>query len=302
MVYNKFSKYLKQKYGEKVYKIPVSIPVTCPNRDGTKGWGGCIFCGEEGTNVEGLKKHEDIKVQIKQNIEYIEKKYKANKYIIYFQNYSNTYLPWKQFDKYIKESLVPNAVAVYVSTRPDCITIDHINVLKEVKELGFDVIVELGLQTVNEETLKILNRGHDVPDFINACNMLHENGIEVCAHYIVGMPWDSMEDTINGAKLLSALRVEQVKCHSLYILKDTKLGQMYIDGEVTPITKEEYIERLITFLEYLDEKTIIQRILGRAPKERTLFCNWNTSWRKISDMIEREMKEKDRYQGKLADK
>jgi radical SAM protein (TIGR01212 family) len=162
-----------------------------------------------------------------------------------------------------------------------------------------DIVVELGLQTVNYHALDTLNRNHGLAEFIDAVLRIKSYGLETCVHYIVDLPMDDMRDTIEGAKILSALGVEQVKCHSLFILKDTPLGDMYLRGEISPISKDEYIERLITFLEYLNPGMVVQRLVGRAPADRTLFCNWDTSWWKLQEMAEKKMMEENRFQGKL---
>ncbi len=299
MLYNKFSEYLKNRYGTKVYKLPVNIPVTCPNRDGKLSTEGCIFCGEEGAGFECLPNTMGIREQIIANSQYIGKNYGSEKFIAYFQNYSNTYLPVKILEEYILEACMEDIAAIYISTRPDCISCDCASMLKKIKaDKKIDIVVELGLQTVNYKSLKIMNRGHSLAEFIDAVNTLNSNNLEVCAHYIVDFPTDDMDDVIEGAKILSALRIGQVKCHSLYILKDTVLDEMYQSGAIKLITTDEYIERIITFLEYLNPEIVVQRLLGRAPKDRTSFCNWGLSWWKLRDMIEEKMRMEDRFQGK----
>jgi uncharacterized protein len=300
LLYFKFSDYLKSKYGTRVYKLPVNLPVTCPNRDGRLGTGGCIFCGEEGAGFENLSCTMGVKEQLLRNAKYIGENYKSEYFIVYFQNYSNTYLPLVRFEQYIEEACVENVVAIYISTRPDCINDRYLEFLQRVKAAkGIDIVLELGLQTVNYHTLRLLNRGHGLAEFIDAAIRIHRYGLEVCAHYITDLPMDSMEDVAEGARILSALNVKQVKCHSLFILKETRLGQMYEKGEVAPVPVEEFLERLITLLEYLDPAIVIQRLIGRAPEERSLFCNWSTSWWKLRDQVEEKMKKENRYQGRL---
>lgn len=302
MLYYKFSDYLKNKYGTKVYKLPVNLPVTCPNRDGRISDKGCIFCGEEGAGFESLPHSLKVGEQLRRNSQYMGENYGSQKFIAYFQNYSNTYLPLDKFKEYILEACGENVVALYISTRPDCIDDRYLSFLREVRgDRSMDVVLELGLQTVNYHTLKLLRRGHLLAEFIDAVLRIHRYGLETCAHYIVDLPMDSVDDVMEGARVLSALRVGQVKCHSLFILKDTILGEMYDRGEIVPVSMEEYIERIITFLEYLDPGIVIQRLVGRAPEERSLFCNWGTSWWKIRDRIEEKMEREGRMQGKKFD-
>ncbi|MCX7922196.1 MAG: TIGR01212 family radical SAM protein [Clostridia bacterium] len=299
MLYYKFSEYLKSRYGTKVYKLPVNIPVTCPNRDGRLSGRGCIFCGEEGAGFENLSNTLNVTEQLRLNSKYIGENYKPERFIAYFQNFSNTYLPLERFKEYINEACVENIVAIYISTRPDCINDRYLEFLKDIKETkNIDIVIELGLQTVNYHTLKLLNRGHLLAEFIDAMVRINRHGLESCVHYIVDLPMDTIDDVVEGARIISALGVNQVKCHSMYILKDTDLGEMYSRGDIKPVALDEYIERIITFLEYLSPETVIQRLIGRAPEERSLFCNWSTSWWKIRDMIEEKMLQEERYQGK----
>ncbi len=300
MLYNKFSQFLKDKYGSKVYKLPLNLPVTCPNRDGSLGWAGCIFCGEEGAGFENLSCEISVADQLEQNARYIGKNYGSEKFIAYFQNYSNTYLPYELFVKNISEACREGIVAIYISTRPDCIADRYMEFLAGLKEeKGIDIVMELGLQTVNYHTLKLLNRGHTLAEFIDAAIRIRKYRLEICAHYITDLPMDNVDDVTEGAKIISALGVSQVKCHSLFILKDTELERMYSRGEIQPITIDEFIDRTIRFLEYLNPDIVVQRLIGRAPAERTVFCNWNTSWWKLQDMIEAEMIEQNTCQGRL---
>ncbi len=301
MLYNKFSDYLKKRYGEKVYKLPVNIPCTCPNRDGLLGLSGCIFCGDEGAGFETLPDSMNVSEQLRTNKNYIGKKYGSEKFIAYFQNYTNTYMPFETFKSYMKCACDENVAALYISTRPDCIYEEQLEFLNEIsKNRGIDVVIEIGLQSVNLKTLKFLERGHSLADFIDAAVRVKRHGLFSCAHVITDIPDDSIDDVVEGARILSALGVDQVKCHSLYILEGTHLGELFKRGEFEPMPLEFFIERTISFLEHLDPGIVVQRLIGRAPRERTLFCNWGTSWWKILDMIEQKMDNEGRFQGKYA--
>lgn len=300
--YRVYSQYLRERYGEKVYKIPINLPVTCPNRDGTAGCGGCIFCGEEGAGFETLSKFIPVAEQLETNIAYIRKKYKAQKFIAYFQNYTNTYLSLMDFKKYMAEACREDVVEVAISTRPDCIHDDYLKYLQELKtRYNLTITIELGLQTVNYHTLKKINRGHTLAEFLDAVLRIKNYGLETCVHLILNLPWDDEADVIEDAKFLSALGIEQVKLHSLYIRRDTVMGKMYEQREFEIISMEEYVQRVILFLEYLRPEVVVQRLIGRAPEENSLFCNWNTSWWKIKDRIDEAMAELDAFQGKRFD-
>ncbi len=300
--YYPYSEYLQNKYGERVYKLPVNLPITCPNRDGCVGVGGCIFCGDEGAAFENLPTYLSVKEQIDENRKYIGKKYKAKKYIAYFQNFTNTYMPIDAFKENIFAACDEDIVAVSVSTRPDCINDEYMQVLKDfaVKHKK-DITVELGLQTVNYKTLKKINRGHTLAEFINAVLTIKKYGFEVCAHIILNLPWDNDEDAKECAKIISALGVDQVKLHCLYIVKNTPMSKMYLNGDFDMGEYMDYVNRVILFLEYLNPEIVIQRLIGRAREESTVFANYSTSWWKIKDTIDEELEKRNTYQGAKYD-
>ena len=297
MVYRKYSDFLREKFGEKVYKLPVKLDLTCPNRDGTCGVGGCIFCGEEGGSFEN--NFGSVRDQLLKNKELIKNKYKANKYIAYFQNFTNTYMPFEDFKRVIEESLIEGVVGISISTRPDYLPKRHLDYLEELNKNYF-VTVEIGLQTPNYHSLKKLNRGHGLSEFIDAALKLKKRNLNVCTHIIIGLPWDDDLDILECAKILNVLGIDEVKIHALYILKDTALGKMYERGEIEPISLDDYKKKVILFLRNLKDDIIVERIIGRAPYENSLFCNWNTSWWKIRDDIINVMHENGYAQGDLV--
>jgi len=302
MRYRVYSDYLRQRYGTKVYKLPISLPVTCPNRDGTCGVGGCTFCGKIGAGYENLPDSMTVGEQITANRDHIAPKYKANKFIAYFQNYSNTYLPPAALETYLKQACQDDIVGLALATRPDCVSDEHLTVMANVRdEYKVDIFLELGLQTVNYHTLLEINRGHTLAEFIDAVLRARKYRLETCAHIILNLPGDTAVDAVESAKILSALQVEQVKLHALYIVKGTPMAESYQNGSLKLISKDEYIERVITFLEHLHPDIVMQRLLGRAPEANTLFSNWQTGWWKIRDEIEQGMIQRDTCQGRCCD-
>lgn len=314
--YNTFSDYLKKRYGEKVYKLPIALPVTCPNRDGSivsryfatsncEGISdrGCTFCGAIGAGYENLPANMTITAQLEANKAHIIPKYKAKKFIPYFQNYSNTYVEIARLRNWVQEAgQAEDVVAIYIATRPDCINDEYLLMLREEAErLNIDICVELGLQSVNYHSLEKINRGHTLGEFIDAIIRIKAQGLQSCAHLILNLPWDTMTDVIEDAKVISALGVNQVKLHALYIVKGTEMARQYAAGELAMITREEYEARVIMFLEYLSSEIVLQRIIGRAPESNTLFSNWHTGWWKIRDSIIGTMEEYGRYQGRCCD-
>jgi len=297
-LYFAYSDYLKNKYGEKVYKLPINLPVSCPNRE--NGNMGCSFCAECGTGFEAMNHSFSVSEQLICTKEHIEKKYHAHKFIAYFQNYTNTYLPVIEFEKYLMEAVsVPDIVEIAVSTRPDCIRNDYLDVLKKIQlKYSIEITIELGLQTVNYHTLETINRGHSLAEFIDAVLMIHQYEFEICTHVILNLPGDDMTDAIETAKILSALRIPVVKIHSLYIAKNTRLCEAYENGTITLCSKEEYIERLITFLEHLNPEIVVERLFSRVPEKDAVFSNWGTSWWKLKDEVTEQMTAGNHYQGK----
>lgn len=296
--YNVYSTYLKERYGEKVYKLPISIPDTCPNRDGTLGTRGCAFCGSIGAGYENLPADMTIQRQIEANIAHIQPKYKANKFIAYFQNFTNTYIRPDVFRQYLIEACRSDIVGIAVATRPDCVNTTYFDIMAEIKETyGVDILVEFGLQTVNYKTLQKINRGHTVAEYIDAMMMIQAYPFRNCTHVILDLPWDTMEDVVETAKIISALPTHEIKIHALYIIKNTVMADWYKAGEIQLVSAEEYVDRVVTFLEYTRPDIVFQRLIGRAPKEATEFANWGMGWWKIRDMIDAELARRDTRQG-----
>lgn len=298
--YYPYSEFLKNKYGEKVYKLPINLPVSCPNR--VKG-NGCIFCAESGTGFESMDCQISVKRQLKETRIHIEQRYHAHKFIAYFQNYTNTFLPLNEFEQYMIEAAeVPDIVEIAVSTRPDCISQEYLDVLNDIKQrYKINITVELGLQTSNYHTLISINRGHTLAEFIDAVLRIQNYEFELCVHVILNLPGDDRLDTIETAKILSALRIQTVKAHSLYIAKHTALCDSYEKGTLDLCSKDEYLNRLSEFLEYLSPGIAVERLFSRVPKKDSVFCNWGCSWWKLWDELIECMREKKSYQGKKYD-
>lgn len=304
MHYRDYSTYLKETYGEKIYKLPVSLPdAKCPNRDGNISSGGCSFCDASGSGFQCLPNDWTITAQLNENRDFYHKRFGAEKFIAYLQSYTNTYLPFARFCEVIEEVCAfPDLVGIAVSTRPDCVNEQYLSYLSNIAQgRNLDIDIELGLQTVNYRTLKVVNRGHTLAEYIDAVLRIKKYPLTTTAHVILNLPNDEMLDVIETAKILSALQVDAVKLHSLYIVGGTALAKSYVNGEFEIIPPEEYIERAVTFLEYLDPKIVIQRLVGKGPKNNLIFGNWDSSWWKIKDAIEEELIKKDSYQGKKCD-
>lgn len=282
--YYQYSDYLFETYGEKVYKLPVNLPLTCPNRIHNSG---CAFCAESGTGFEAMSSQISVTRQLEDTKEHIRKKYKARKYIAYFQNYTNTFLPLSDFESYVEEAAnVPDIVEIDISTRPDCISENYLDILKEIqKSRNVNITIELGLQTANYHTLEKWNRGHGLAEFIDAVLTIQPYHFPICTHVILNLPGDTLLDVQETAKILSALHVKMVKLHSLYIAKNTILCDAYENGTITICSKEEYLQRAAQFLAYLDPEIVVERLFSRIPENDAVFSNWGTSWWKLKDEL-----------------
>ena len=276
------------------------MPGTCPNRDGVLGEGGCIFCDEEGSGFACLPNTMAIEEQITKNRAFFSSRFNAKKFIVYFQAYTNTYWDIETFKSFMETAAqCDDIVGISVSTRPDCMNDDYLQVLQGIRSCyGVDIDVELGLQTVNYRTLDKINRGHSLAEFIDALLRVKEKNFSSCIHLILNLPWDDMDDVVESAKMMSALAVQQVKLHSLYVVSGTKLGDMYQRGEFAVIPLSEYVDRAVTFLEYLSPHIVVQRLVGKGPQDKVLFNNWDRSWWYVKDQIEQTLIDRGTWQGK----
>lgn len=299
--YYSYSQWLKNKYGCKVYKIPINTGCSCPNRDGVLGYGGCIFCGEKGGSNESLSSEISIEDQLTKNIAYIGSRYHAEKFIPFFQNFTNTYLPYDKLeDNLLKCLKYENIVGISIATRPDCITEKQLSLFSNIQEeYHIDICIELGLQTANNSSLKLLERHHTLGDFIESAIRIKSHHLELCTHAIIDLPWDNEEDVIETAKIISAVDSDFVKCHSLYIEKGTKLEKIYQQKKVQLLTLDDYLKRAELFLGYLDSQIAVQRIIGRVPEKDSVISNWNQSWWKIRDELVNKMAKDQISQGIL---
>ena len=292
--YRHLNTYLKEKFGERTLKIPVDGGFTCPNRDGKISKGGCMFCSQRGSG-EHLKL-KPIPVQVKEHLESYRGK-RANKFIVYFQNFTNTYDTISNLKKKYDSSLIDEKiVGLDIATRPDCINQDVIKLLKTYKN-KLDVTVELGLQTTNDYVAKLINRGYSLATFTKAVNMLNEARIDVVVHIMIGLPNETKEDIIKTTEYLNTLKISGIKIHSTYIVKDTILEKWYKEGKYEPITLDYYLENLLYVITHIDKNIVIHRITGDAPKELLVEPKWNMHKKWILNGLDKIMNEKNLFQG-----
>lgn len=298
MRYYKLSESLKDKYGEKTYKLPVNVPGSCPNRDGSRAYGGCSFCAEGAMDFELLDAKKSIVDQLEKNREYIGKRYKAKKFIAYFQNYTATYRPTEEIISMMEDCLLEGVVEISLSTRPDCVPQE---MLEEIKRFAdkhdIEVTIELGVQCLNDKILQDMNRGHTAQESLDAMKRVKDLDLLLVVHGILNYPGMDRQDVIDLAQACSDIGADRVKLHSLYVEKNTALGRLYEKGLVNICSQEEYFERVLLFLGHLKEDIAVERFFARAPEETSLFCNWSRSWRYLMGEVERLMDERDFQQG-----
>jgi len=292
--YNQFNNWLKTKFGERTLKICIDGGFTCPNRDGSKGCGGCIFCGERGSGEN--TKRIDISTQVKNHLSSY-KGGRANKFIVYFQNFSNTYDKVEVLrEKYNSALIDDRIVALAVATRPDCIDEDIAKMLKEYKEKYY-VYVELGLQTSNEIVAEKFNRGYSNEEFVKAVKLLNKYDIDIVTHIMVGLPYEEQNDIMNTVDFINLLDIMGVKIHSTYIIKNTTLENLYEEGKYNPITLKYYVDNVCNIISHLRPDIIICRITGDAPKDLLVEPKWNARKKIVLNAINKQLEEGNIYQG-----
>ena len=297
--YNQYSAFLKQKFGVKVYKITLDAGFSCPNRDGTISTGGCIFCDEGGSFSQAHSNKLSIEEQIEAGIETLSKRFKAEKFMSYFQAYSNTYKPVKELEKIYNSSLRNDKiVGLSIGTRPDCVDDEKLDLIASYKD-DYYTWVEYGLQSIHDKTLKRINRGHDFDCFLRAYEKTKERGINVCVHVIFGL-WETHDEIMQTAQKLAQLGVDGVKIHMLCALQDTKLAKMYDADEIDFMSEEEYVNTVCDFLEYLPQTTTIHRLAGNGLKKNLIAPRWLGAKLDCLNKIDRELLRRNSYQGKLC--
>ena len=292
--YNHLNDYFKNKFGERTLKICIDGGFTCPNRDGTVSTNGCIFCGNRGSG-EHLKLL-DIPSQV-QDFFNSYKAFRANKFIVYFQNFTNTYDTIENLkEKYDSALIDDRIVGISIATRPDCITEEICKLLNSYKN-KYEIFVELGLQTSNDKTAKFINRGYDSKTFTKAVELLNKYKIETVVHIMVGLPNEDLEDIKNTVNFINHHNIQGLKIHSTYIIENTELCNMYQNGTYKPISLEYYIKIVSYILTHINPKIIIHKISGDAPKNLLVAPSWNSHKKWILNGIDKYMKENNLYQG-----
>lgn len=296
--YHSLDYMLRERFGEKVYKVTLNGRMSCPNRDGTIGHGGCIFCSAGGSGDFAASAALSITEQIDSQIALLSAKRPIHKYIAYFQAYTNTYAPVDYLERIFSEALShPGIVALSIGTRPDCLGQDVIALLSRLNRIK-PVWVELGLQTVHEDTARYIRRGYPLSCFEDAYDRLQGEGLETIVHTILGLPGESREDILKTMEYLSGKHIQGIKLQLLHVLRGTDLATDYLAGKFQVLSREEYLDLVADCLEHLDPSIVIHRVTGDGPKDLLIAPLWASRKREVLNLLHHHLKERHSYQGK----
>ena len=296
--YNDLNSYLRSLYGCRVQKITVDAGFGCPNRDGTVSTGGCIYCNDRGSGTGAFARGLSVTEQLLQGKRALAGRYKAKKFLAYFQSFSNTYGALDRLQRLYDEALaVEDVVGLSIGTRPDCVTEAVLALLQDYAQ-KYLIWVEYGLQSARDATLALINRGHDVQCFKDAVRATANRGIKICAHVILGLPNETRKDMLHTARTISDLEIDGLKLHLLYVVKGTRLEAFYRRGEYRCLEQHEYVDLVCDFLERIPPKMIIQRLTGDPHPEELTAPQWSLEKSETLAQIRATLEKRDSWQGK----
>jgi len=295
-----YGQHLLRRYGERVHKIALDAGLTCPNRDGSKGIGGCTFCNNDSFSPNG-RTPPTLQEQLASGRRAIQRRTRATKFIAYFQAYTNTYAKVEQLRAMYEEVLKePDVIGLSIGTRPDCVPSEVLDLLDEFRARGMEVVLELGLQSAFDETLRRVNRGHGLAEYVATATAARRRGIPVCAHLIVGLPGEDEAHYHATLDTVLDIGVDGLKLHPLHVVKHTLLAQEWRRGKYSPLDREEYIRIAADLIERTPEHVVYHRVTGTSPKEILLAPEWSSQKWNVLNGIERELRLRDSRQGRLA--
>lgn len=298
-LYRDYRSYLHEIFRCRVHKITVDAGLTCPNRDGSKGTGGCIYCNARGSGTGQWALGKTVREQLEEAMPYLRKRFKAKKFLAYFQSFSNTYAPLERLQALYEEALsVKDVVGLTIGTRPDCVSLDVLDYLASLSRRCY-VSIEYGLQSAHDKTLSLINRGHTVDAFLEAIEETRKRGIPVCVHVIIGLPGESEEEMIETARFLARCDIQAVKIHLLYVVRGTVLERWYLEGRYSPLSREDYVRIVSRFLAFLPPHVVIQRLTGDPHPQELVVPSWALEKQQNLQAILSYMTEKGISQGAL---
>ena len=296
--YNDLNSYLRNIFGCRVQKITIDAGLTCPNRDGTISSSGCIYCNIRGSGTGAHANGLTVAQQLSNGKKALSKRYKAKKFIAYFQSFSNTYAPLQQLKHLYEEALaVDDIVGLSIGTRPDCVDDPVLDLLQDYAK-RYLVWIEYGLQSARDETLAFINRGHDVRCFRDAVEKTKNRGVKICAHVILGLPRETRRDMLQTADTIAKLGLDGVKLHMLYVIKGTRLETLFQRGEFKCLEQQEYVDRVCDFLERIPAKIVVQRLTGDPHRPELAAPAWSLEKTETLKLIRTTLEKRDSWQGK----
>jgi radical SAM protein (TIGR01212 family) len=296
--YNSYGAFLRETFGCRVYKVVVDAGFTCPNRDGTVARGGCTYCSNSSFRPDSVPRLLPIQDQVIKGIEYLRSRYRARKFIVYFQPFSNTHAPLPQLQPLYQEALShPEVIGLSVGTRPDCIDREKLEWFEHAARTHF-VTIEYGLESIYDETLARINRGHDYRCWQHAIEWTRGRGIRICAHLILGFPWETRDQMLAMAEAVSSAGIDFLKIHHLHVVRQTAMAREYLEKPFPLLEFEGYLQLVVDFLERLSPKIRIERLFGLAPDEELIGPRWGRGKAEIQAAIEQLLAERNTCQGR----
>ncbi|MGE5416084.1 MAG: TIGR01212 family radical SAM protein [Acidobacteriota bacterium] len=296
--YHTLNNHLRRIFGAKVFKVPLDAGFTCPNRDGTKGHGGCSFCSAAGSGDFAGDRQQDITGQFQQVTEIMHRKWPSALYIAYYQAFTNTYAPVDRLYNLYQAALdQPGVVGISVATRPDCLANEVLDLLQEFQNKTY-LWLEIGLQTIHAGTSRAMNIGYDVHDFRDAVRRARDRGLRVCPHIILGLPGESREMMMETARAVLAMDVQGIKIHLLHLMRGTPLEKLYDQGKLEFMTQDEYVQLIVDILEILPPTMVVHRLTGDSPRDLLIGPDWSLKKWEVLNAIDRELSQRDSWQGK----
>ena len=299
MPYNDYGTWLRQRFPYKVQKISVDAGFTCPNRDGRLGTGGCIYCNNDSFNPSYCQREKSVKQQLVEGKEFFRRKYPEMRYMAYFQAFTNTYSTLDHLKSLYEEALdVEDVVGLVIGTRPDCIDDTLLDYLTQLARQTM-VTLEYGIETANDDTLRLIRRGHDFQCVRDAVERTKGRGIVIGGHVILGLPGEDAEESVRQATIMSQLGLDVLKIHQMQIIRGTRLAQMYAENPFHLYSPEEYSELIVRYLEHLSDDMVVERFASQSPKEMLIAPKWGLKNYELTNLIVNKMKREGRRQGSL---
>mgnify|MGYP000059996163 FL=1 len=300
--YNDFTSFIRRRFNGRVQKVSIDAGFTCPNKDGSKGIGGCTYCNNNTFNPDYCKPIKPIKVQIEEGIEFFSRKYKAQRYLAYFQAFTNTYAPLSDLKKMYEEALShPDVIGLVIATRPDCIKDEVLDYLEELASKDYFIKLEFGLESTKDETLELINRCQTHEDAIDAFNRANGRGLHLGGHLILGLPAETKEDMLNHARMVSQLPINTLKIHHLQIVKHTMMAHQFKNTPemFTFMELDEYIDLVVDFIELINPEIILERFFSESPARMLIHPKYGLKNFEVKHMVEKRLEERDAMQGRL---